>query len=382
MDNAAHIPEFVSLHSLEKEFQRASKSIARCCSYLKIREVRQGNKRLIPYSALPVLHNFFASHSSAQIRRLLAEDALIARYGDAHYNNRAKSKETHLLNLQGKNLPPPKQPRLLGTTLIQKRLLPDFPDVSLFQIRNVLRYLGLPSRIGEDEFLKVRAFYSAHRRDEIKRVLTENTCLKKYGARTFMELPEYRENIRIQYNSKTAEEKAAIGEKRRQTNRALFGADNWNEVPEHREYMKAHWRNNVPKGQKTCLALYGKENYFQTAEFKEKMREAQAAKTPEKLALESEKRRCSLLSRSSSEKMAQKARYRETWEQRRDEERLTLETSLGFGLTSIVDLAEYLNRDLATLHVFIKCGGKTHPSLVGEMRAAKILKNALTIQSI
>ena len=358
MDNAAHTPEFISLYSLEKEFQRASKSIARCCSYLKIREVRQGNRRLIPYSALPVLRNFFASHSSAQIRRLLAEDALITRYGDSHYNNRAKSKETHLLNLQGKNSPPPpKQPRLLGTTLIQKRLLPDFPGVSLFQIRNVLMYLGLPSRIPEDEFLKVREFYSAHRRDEIKRVLTENTCLKKYGARTFMELPEYRENIRIQYNSKTAEEKAAIEEKRRRTNRALFGADNWNETPEHREYMKAHWRNNVPKGRKTCLALYGKEYYSQTAEFKEKAREAREAKSPEELELVIEKRRRSFLSRSSSEKIAQKAHYHETWEQRLDEERRALEISLGFGLTSVVDLATHLNRDLATLHVFIRENG-------------------------
>lgn len=358
MDNAAHVPEFVSLHSLEKEFQRASKSIARCCSYLKIREVRQGNKRLIPCSALPVLHNFFESHSSAQIRRLLAEDALITRYGDAHYNNRAKSKETRLLNSRGNGTSPlSKKPQLLGTTLIQKRLLPDFVGVSLFQIRNVLAYLGLSSRISEDEFLKVRAFYATHRRDEIKRVLTENTCLKKYGVRTFMELPEYRENARIQYNSKTAEEKAAINEKRRRTNRALFGADNCNEAPERREHMKAHWRNNVPKGRKTCLALYGKESYSQTAEFKEKMREAQAAKSPEERALESEKRRRSLLSRSSSEKMAQTARCRETWEQRRDEERLALEISLGFGLTSIVDLAEYLNRDLATLHVFIRENG-------------------------
>lgn len=358
MDNATHTLEFVSLYSLEKEFQRASKSIARCCSYLKIGEVRQGNRRFIPRSALPILHNFFASHSSAQIRRLLAEDALITRYGDAHYNNRAKSKATRLLNSQGNGPPsPPKKVQLLGTTLIQKRLLPDFPGVSLPQIRNVLAYLGLPSKIGEDEFSKVREFYLIHRRDEIKRVLTENTCIKKYGVRSFMELPEYRENVRIQYNSKTAEEKAAIAEKRCQTNRALFGADNWNETPEHREYMKAHWRNNVPKGRKTCLALYGKENYSQTAEFKEKAREARAAKSPEELARGIEKRRRSLLSRSSSEKMAQQAHYRETWEQRRDEERQALETSLGFALTSIVDLATHLNRDLATLHAFIRENG-------------------------
>lgn len=358
MGSAAHTSEFVSLHSLEKEFQRASKSIARCCSYLKIREVRQGNKRLIPRSALPILHDFFASYSSAQIRRLLAEDALITRYGDSHYNNRAKSKATRLLNLQGNGLPSPlKKPQLLGPTLIQKRLFPDFPGVSLFQIRNVLAYLGLPSRIGECEFLKVREFYLTHRRDEIKRVLTENTCFKKYGARTFMELPEYRENVRIQYNSKTVGEKAAIAEKRRRTNRVLFGADNWNETSEHREYMKAHWRNNIPKGRKTCLALYGKESYSQTGEFKERVREARAAKSPEDLARESEKRRSSLLSRSSPEKMAQKARFRETWVQRRDEERLALEISLGFRLTGIANLAAHLNRDLSTLHAFIRENG-------------------------
>ena len=104
---AASISDLISLHSLEKLFHRASKSIARCCLYLKINAIDVGPRHFYPRFAIEVLQEFFENHSPAEIKHILTEDTLSTKYGDAHYNNRTKCKETRDSNLRNASAPRP-----------------------------------------------------------------------------------------------------------------------------------------------------------------------------------------------------------------------------------------------------------------------------------
>lgn len=281
----------------------------------------------------------------------------MTRHGDIHYNNRAKSRETRAFNLQhpGANSPKaPPAPKLMGPILVQRRISLEYPWASVFQIRNVLAYLGLSSRITEEEFSKVLDFYCGHPRGTIKRVLTEATHLKKYGVKNINQLPERRAHIKECFDAKSAEEKAAIKEKRLQTNRALFGVDNYNSMPERKEYLKRNWKNNVEKGKATCLAKYGETSYTKIPEFRARFREMCDGRSDEEKAAFGAKVSAGLLSRSPEEKAAQAVKYRETWASRRKSEEAVLADELGFPVESVAGLSQYLERDLATLHSFLE----------------------------
>lgn len=348
--------EFVSLRHLEIMFRHSSRSIRRCCEYLAIEAVRRGRLYYYPQDTASKLHAFYDKYTPEEIRRILAENTLTLKYGDAHYNNRQKCKETRLFNLQNPGhtlsaVPPP--PKLMGSVLVLRRIQKEYPKASVFQIRNVLAHLGLPLKIDEAGFLKVLDFYRKHPSDEIKRVLTESTCLKKYGVKNINQLPGRRADIKKCYDAKTPEEKAAIKEKRRQTNQVLFGVDNYNSIPERKEYLKKNWKNNIEKGMATCLERYGVPFYASTEECKGRIREICNSRSSAEKAAICARRAASLLLRSPEEKAAQAEKYRGTWDNHRKGEMLILEKELGFPIESVVDLSMYLERDLATLHAFL-----------------------------
>lgn len=348
--------EFVSLRHLEIMFRHSSRTIRRCCNYLAIEAVRRGRLYYYPQGAVSKLHAFYAGHTPEEIKRILAENTLILKYGDAHYNNRQKCKETRRFNLQNPGhalvaMPPP--PKLMGSVLVLRRIQEEYPKVSVFQIRNVLAHLGLPPKIDEAGFLKVLDFYRTHPADGIKRVLTESTCLKKYGVKNINQLPERRAGIKKCYDAKTPAEKAAIKEKRRQTNQALFGVNNYNSMPERREYLKKNWKNNIEKGKTTCLERYGETSYAKTLAFKNHFREVRNSRSSEEKAAIGAKISASHQLRSPEDRAARAEKYRKTWCDRRKGEELILEKELGFPVESVVDLSMYLERDLATLHAFL-----------------------------
>ena len=111
--------------------------------------------------------------------------------------------------------------------------------------------------------------------------------------------------------------------------------------------MRTHWKNNIEKGLQTYYAHHPKKECPQGIPI--------AATVSERMAYmqEMKEKRRAYLGQGLSEKDIQSVLFHETWDAKRSKEKQELERSLGFVLESIVGLAAYLERDLATLHTFL-----------------------------
>lgn len=240
-----------------------------------------------------------------------------------------------------------------GTLLALRELQARGFGLSIYQVRSAFRHLGFPSKIDESQLAQIEKLYTEHTATEVRQMFTKQTCLARYGETSASKTQAAREHSRELFYSKSAEEKAAIEEKRRQTNIKLFGREFYNQDLERIAYAKAHWKTNPEKRKQTCLERYGAESYFRSAKGREHLKQSRANRSPEARAASYRKAVATRQAKGSEFKAATTAKCKSTWDGRRRSEQEALEAELGFELLSISELQLYLERDLATLHRFI-----------------------------
>lgn len=136
----------------------------------------------------------------------------------------------------------------------------------------------------------MKAFMSKKLSSEEVRVKTENTNLRKYGTKAPSQNEGVKKKLSNAQTSKTDVEKQKIQEKRKATNKRLYGVENPSKLNSVKEKQKAslqmHYGVDNPgqskviqeKVKATCLKRYGVENPQKNIEIKSKTAKTNAQK--------------------------------------------------------------------------------------------------------
>lgn len=131
----------------------------------------------------------------------------------------------------------------------------DFPKCQNKHCNHVFNDVNVNPKYGYKKYCSYKCANSCKEKQE----LTDRNIIKKYGSLENFQKIKGKKYSAI-YNRKTKEEKEAIKEKRRQTNRKHFGVDCNFSDPSNKE-----------KSKKTCILKYGVENPSQSKMIQDKI---------------------------------------------------------------------------------------------------------------
>lgn len=105
----------------------------------------------------------------------------------------------------------------------------------------------------------------------------KHTALEHYGVANISQAKEIKEKKKKTFDNKSAEEKQAIIEKKRQTSLRKYGVTSYFKTPEFRKRMTENnpgaTKEAIEKRRQTMLQKYGVENAYQSEEIKQKLKE-------------------------------------------------------------------------------------------------------------
>lgn len=190
-----------------------------------------------------------------------------------------------------------------GVNTTQKMLKEKGVILGLDQIRGILKYLSLPTKISESEFITVFNFCENKTPSEIREEIYRANSLKKWGTL------------------------------------------HPNQSKEKRDSAKKNWKNNPEKGKQTCLERYGVESFSCTKEFKDHQKEWLNSLTEE------EKNSIHTKATQTRKANGKEIDHKAIWESKIEEEKLSLEKDL----LSTSDVCELLGgRDRSTVLGWLK----------------------------